>query len=67
MTPTNTPPSRVQSETPSIYRLRRTEAGELVLQGGFTWVAQCAGRTVAAGLEWQDLPTIDDRPQGEPG
>jgi len=67
MNHTEAPSFKTQSGTPSVYRLRRTETGELVLQGGFTWTEQRQGRSVAAGLEWQDLPTIDDRPQGEQG
>jgi hypothetical protein len=52
------PPSsaiRMQKSIPSEYRLVRRDFCTYVLQGGFHWTEGSMD-----GIEWRDLPTIDE-------
>jgi hypothetical protein len=51
---------RILYDTPAEYRLVRRDACTYVLQGGFRWTE--GSKT---GIEWRDLPTIDERPTSE--
>jgi hypothetical protein len=51
---------RIRNNTPSEYRLVRRDSCTYVLQGGFHWT-----EGTKAGIEWIDLPTIDERPTNE--
>ncbi len=47
--------ARVESGTPSAYRLARKPNGDLVLQGAYVWQE---GFT-KSGHEWRDVPTVE--------
>jgi O-acetylhomoserine/O-acetylserine sulfhydrylase-like pyridoxal-dependent enzyme len=52
----NTAAVRVESNTASAYRLKRTiEDGELVLQGCYQWQQGADG-----GFTWRDIETIEE-------
>ena len=48
-------PARVESLTPSAYRLGKRQDGVLVLQGAYTWHEGLSKQ----GYEWRDIPTVD--------
>jgi hypothetical protein len=51
---------RIRNNTPSEYRLVRRDSCTYVLQGCFKWTEGTKN-----GIEWRDLPTIDERPASE--
>jgi hypothetical protein len=51
---------RIRNNTPSEYRLVRRDTCTYVLQGCFKWT-----EGTKTGIEWRDLPTIDERPISE--
>jgi hypothetical protein len=51
---------RIRNNTPFEYRLARRDSCTYVLQGCFHWI-----EGTMTGIEWRDLPTIDERPASE--
>jgi hypothetical protein len=51
---------RIRNNTPFEYRLVRRDFCTYVLQGGFHWTEGSRD-----GIEWRDLPTIDERSASE--
>ena len=47
-------PVRVESGTPTAYRLKKQVNGTVILQGLFHWQEGMAG-----GMDWRDLPTVE--------
>jgi len=52
--PLDLAPARIESSTPSKYRLGRKPDGELVLQGAYFWQ-----QGTIAGYEWRDIETVE--------
>lgn len=48
-------PARIESATPSAYRLCIKKSGEKVLQGKFDW--ECG---YEHGYEWRDIPEVKE-------
>jgi hypothetical protein len=51
---------RIRNNTPHEYRLVRKDSCTYVLQGCFKWTEGTKN-----GIEWRDLPTIDERSASE--
>lgn len=53
--------TRTGNSNPSEYRLAKTQDGELILQGLFTWqeIDTATRNCVGGDSEWRDIPTFD--------
>lgn len=52
------PRIRQESSNPLKYRLG-LRAGQLVLQGMYSWVESGGDEPTSAGEEWRDIPNVD--------